>query len=92
MAKQKKRPTKTQKAAVSAVADVALTFDSPESSLILRGSYDPATLTLIVEFTSGRVYIYAGVAPETWMEMQASESKGKFFNAYIRPFILGREK
>lgn len=91
MAKRAPRPTKKQKEAATAVADVSLVFDSPESSLITKGHYDPASQVLTVEFTSGKTYAYAGVTPEVWAEMAAAESKGKFFNARIRPLILGRE-
>lgn len=91
MAKQPKRATKQEKAAAAPV-NTAWTFESPESSLVLGGSYDPDTQTLTVEFTSGRSYIYVGVAQKTWEALAAAESKGKAFNSLVRPFILGREK
>lgn len=91
MAKQPKRPTKAQKETIAAVADQPLTFESPESSLVIRGAYDPRTQTLTAEFISGRTYSYADVSPELWTEMLAAESKGRFFNSRIRPVILGHE-
>ena len=46
--------------------------------------YDPATLTLEVEFRKGGVYRYGGVFPETHEQLMAAESIGTFFNAVIR--------
>lgn len=91
MAKQPKRATKQEKAAATPI-NKTWTFESPESSLVLGGSYDPDTQTLTVEFTSGKTYAYAGVAQKTWDALVAAESKGKAFNSLVRPFILGREK
>lgn len=91
MAKQPKKATKGQKAALTPVTDAPLTFDSPESSLITRGRYDPLAETLTVEFTSGKSYAYTNVNAAMWAEMLAAESKGKFFNSRIRSMILGRE-
>lgn len=90
MAKQQKKPTKKAKETLIPIADQPLTFDSPESSLIIRGHYDPLSQTFTAEFTSGKTYAYAGVTPKVWAEMLAAESKGKFFNARIRATILGR--
>jgi KTSC domain len=46
--------------------------------------YDPATLTLEVEFRKGGVYQYIGVAAETHQQLMTAQSIGTFFNAVIR--------
>lgn len=94
MAKQAKRPTKKEKQAetLAPIGEGPFSFESPESSLLMRGDYDPLSATLSVEFTSGKTYTYAGVTAKTWGELLAAESKGKAFNSLVRPFILGREK
>jgi len=69
-----------------------LSFESPESSTISEGSYDPDTNTLKVCFKGPGVpkdYTYAGVPPELWIEFEMSASKGKFFASRIRPFYVG---
>ena len=46
--------------------------------------YDPATLTLEVEFRKGGVYQYVGISAETHERLMAAESIGTFFNTVIR--------
>ncbi len=91
MAKTRKPITRKVKETLTKIADSPLSFDSPESSLICRGDYDPLSQTLTIAFTSAKTYAYAGVTPELWQEMLAAESKGKFFNARIRSMMLGSE-
>lgn len=55
-----------------------------ESSVIASASYDAATRTLEVEFRNGGVYRYADVPPEEAEAFAAADSKGGFFQAYIR--------
>jgi hypothetical protein len=45
--------------------------------------YDPATLTLEVEFRKGCVYQYIGVPEETHQQLMTAESIGTFFNTMI---------
>jgi KTSC domain len=54
------------------------------SAVIRSFNYDAASADLYIEFQSGRRYIYKGVPKETFQAMQASFSKGEFFNAHIR--------
>jgi hypothetical protein len=46
--------------------------------------YDPATLTLEVEFRKGGVYQYIGVSAETHQQLMNAQSIGIFFNTVIR--------
>jgi KTSC domain-containing protein len=55
-----------------------------ESSSVKSIGYDSITKTLEVEFGSGGVYRYAPVPPEKYTAMLASESKGKYFQTFIR--------
>ena len=43
-----------------------------------------ASNKLYVEFKSGKVYSYEGVAFDVYARMLAAESKGRFFNSEIR--------
>lgn len=55
------------------------------SSLISAFEYDhDAEMLTIVFRTNNEVRHYTGFAPETFWEFEASESKGKFFNAKIK--------
>jgi hypothetical protein len=47
--------------------------------------YDDATNVLEVEFRTGGVYQYFGVPRELYDALMAAESKGRFFNAIIKP-------
>lgn len=55
-----------------------------ESSLLWTVGYDPETLTLELEFKSGRVYQYFHVPGTVFESFVASESLGAFFNSQIR--------
>lgn len=60
-----------------------------ESSQIAAFGYDATSQTLAVRFPGrgvkpGDVYHYAGVPAEVFADMQAAESKGKFFGSHIR--------
>lgn len=55
------------------------------SSLISAFEYDhEAEMLTIVFRTNNEVRHYTGFAPETFWEFEASDSKGKFFNSYIK--------
>jgi KTSC domain len=54
------------------------------SKVIRSFRYDAGRAELHIEFQSGRHYVYEGVPEETYRAMQASFSKGVFFNAHIR--------
>lgn len=55
-----------------------------DSSSLRSIGYDAATQTLEVEFEKGAVYSYAGVPHEIWLALKRAESKGRFFQAYVR--------
>ena len=70
----------------------AITLCPCESSRIAAHGFDPATGTLALQFKKkgpdgdmvpGPVYHYASVEPETYAELCAAESIGKFFGARI---------
>lgn len=54
------------------------------STVIRDFSYNVATRQLVVTFTTGRVYAYAGVPPDVHNAFRASGSRGRFFNQEIR--------
>lgn len=60
-----------------------------ESSQIAAFGYDPSTQVLAIQFPGrgvkpGDVYHYADVPAQVFADMQAAESKGKFFGSVIR--------
>lgn len=77
---------------MSEVADVPLSFESPESSSVAGASYDPATLTLTVTLRPDKTYTYNPIQLEKWRAFLDASSKGKFFQSAIRPFTVGRKK
>lgn len=54
------------------------------STSIAAAGYDPATLTLAIQFKGGGVYHYAGVPQEIVDQLRAAESVGKFYMQQIR--------
>ena len=54
------------------------------SSVMTWIEYDPAGRRLVVTFTSGRRYAYAGVPAHVYEALLAAASKGGFFNGAIR--------
>lgn len=60
------------------------------STVIRQSSYDPEHELLIIEFITGRRYLYAGIAADLYDAMRRARSKGGFFNRRIRnryPFV-----
>ena len=55
-----------------------------ESSVLKAAAYDPAEQLLYLEFHSGDIYRYFDFLPEQYRDLLAAESKGKYFNRYIR--------
>lgn len=55
-----------------------------DSSAILRIRYQPQGETLLVTFVTGKTYAYDGVPAPIYDAFLASDSHGKFFNAYVR--------
>ena len=54
------------------------------SSTVLSIGYEPSSSTLEVEFKNG-VYQYYNVPEPIYQQLMASDSKGKFMHAYIKP-------
>jgi KTSC domain len=54
------------------------------SSSLARLSYDRRQAILQVEFHDGTEYEYAGVPLKTYQNLLQADSKGSYFNHYIR--------
>ena len=54
------------------------------SSDIADVGYDDTTMTLEVGFHSGSIYQYFDVPQTVYGEFMSADSKGKFFNMYIK--------
>ena len=61
------------------------------STVIRRFDYAPERRELLIEFTTGRRYVYAGVPEEEVKAMRAAFAKGRYFNAHIRDRYKCRE-
>ena len=47
-------------------------------------TYDEKTQIMRVTFPNGREYAYDGVPPDLYKMSQEADSKGDFFNTYLR--------
>lgn len=56
-----------------------------DSSTVLSIGYEPTSSTLEVEFKNGGLYQYYNVPEPIHQQLMASDSKGKFLHAYIKP-------
>jgi len=54
------------------------------SSVIRSFEYDATRRELLIQFQSGRRYVYRNVPEQTYQSMRAAFAKGEFFNAEIR--------
>jgi hypothetical protein len=54
------------------------------STLLARVSYDASQSILDLEFCDGAVYRYLDVPATVYDELLAADSKGTYFNRYIR--------
>ena len=61
------------------------------STVIRRFSYRPDARELVVEFVTGRHYVYVDVPPEEAERFRAAFAKGRYFNAHIRDAYQCRE-
>ena len=61
------------------------------STVIRRFDYAPDRRELLIEFTTGRRYLYADVPPEEVEAMRSAFAKGVFFNRRIRDRFACRE-
>jgi KTSC domain len=56
------------------------------STMASQIGYDPDREILQIEFQSGAVYQYAEIDPETWEDLQYSDSIGSFYNEEIKGY------
>jgi hypothetical protein len=61
------------------------------STVIRRFDYASERRELIIEFTTGRRYIYRDVPEDEVKAMRAAFAKGRYFNAHIRDRYQCRE-
>ena len=61
------------------------------SSVIREFEYDSYRHQLFVTFVSGKTYVYDRVPPDVHEAFQAYQSKGTFFNRFIRDRYRTRE-
>ena len=54
------------------------------SRAIERLEYDTEDETMTVTFTDGATYDYPRITPHQFLEFSNADSKGQFFNAYVR--------
>jgi len=54
------------------------------STVIHRFCYDADTSRLVIEFQSGRRYVYFGVPPAVHEAMRSARSRGSYFNEQVR--------
>lgn len=56
-----------------------------ESSMITSIAYNPTTKVLEVVFCHGGIYEYENIGQDFFEKFNQADSKGKFFNAEVRP-------
>lgn len=54
------------------------------SSTLAAAAYDPILAQLELDFRDGSRYVYSGVEPAIFRELVCADSKGRYFNRYIR--------
>jgi hypothetical protein len=54
------------------------------STVIRRFEFSPERRELLVEFVTGRRYVYLNVPEDEAAAMRAAFAKGRYFNAHIR--------
>jgi hypothetical protein len=54
------------------------------SSMMRSAGYDDDHAVLEIEFVTGHVYRYHAVPKRDWQGLMDAESKGRYFDAYIR--------
>jgi len=61
-----------------------------QSSTIATVGYDEEQQVMEIVFSDGRVYHFLEVPPERVLSLLRAESKGRFFNAEIKPNFSSR--
>jgi hypothetical protein len=54
------------------------------SSTLAAATYDSILAKLELDFCDGTRYVYSGVTPDMFHGLLGANSKGKYFNRYIR--------
>ncbi|MDX2002709.1 MAG: KTSC domain-containing protein [Chitinophagales bacterium] len=54
------------------------------STVLALIGYDQDTRKLEVVFRSGSIYLYIDVPSRLWKELLAADSKGKYYNQFIK--------
>lgn len=73
---------KTEKAITPALPKIARR--PVVSSMMRSAGYDDTHAVLEIEFVTGHIYRYHAVPRREWNELMAAESKGNYFDTYIR--------
>lgn len=55
-----------------------------QSTSLNAATYQEQSASLELEFRSGAIYRYRGVPEPVYQELLRAESKGRYFNQYIR--------
>lgn len=61
------------------------------SSSMISVGYNAKNKILEIEFPAGTVYDYFKVPESEYESLMNAESKGKYFNEYIKPFYLYKQ-
>jgi hypothetical protein len=61
------------------------------STVIRRFEHSPGRRELLVEFVTGRRYVYLDVPADEVAAMRSAFAKGRYFNAHIRDRYQFRE-
>ena len=61
------------------------------STVIRRFDYSPQRRELLIEFTTGRRYVYLDVPEDKVRSMRSAFAKGRYFAAHIRDRYRFRE-
>ena len=61
------------------------------STVIRRFDYRPESCELVVEFVTGRIYVYSNVPEAEVQAMRGAFAKGVYFNRQIRDRYACRE-
>ncbi len=69
---------------------MTVTRRAVKSSRIRSVGYDDRSKVLTIEFTRGAIWTYNYIPESLFERLLSAQSKGKFFNEYIRPFYPGR--
>jgi len=56
-----------------------------DSSFIQTLSYNKDFKILTIRMKNGKEYVYENVSPKRFKELMSADSKGKYFNEYIKP-------